>query len=184
MRLEQIEAGWPGAKITGPDARNFCAATMTCGPPPANAEVDITNRIASAMVENRFDIENLRRSRALQIRKMYWPEDGWPIVGDTLSAPEKFDHRHESDPPNVAGKWTQWTDFAAEETLTFSADGKLAAGQRGGSWRQKGAVLELTWTDGKAGTGRHGDTFILESNGRCYVRRNADGQVVFGVKKE
>ena len=83
-----------------------------------------------------YNVENLRRSRLLQIRRMYWPDDGWPVAGEVISAPEKFERRDEA-PPSAAGAWTQWTDFGSEQTITLGAEGKSTARDREGVYRQK-----------------------------------------------
>ncbi|MGO9109650.1 MAG: arabinan endo-1,5-alpha-L-arabinosidase [Thermoguttaceae bacterium] len=121
-----------------------------------------------------FDAENLRRARVLQVRRMYWSTNGWPVAGEVLSAPEKF-YRGNEAPISAAGEWKLWIDFAAKESLTLGTDGKITTGGEG-SWRQKGATLILDWKD------RTPPTLFLEADGRCFVGRNSQGQVIFGQR--
>jgi arabinan endo-1,5-alpha-L-arabinosidase len=121
-----------------------------------------------------FDAENLRRARVLQIRRMYWLEDGWPVAGETVTAPQKLGRLNDV-PPAAAGEWKLWVDFEAKPSLLLGVDGKIAAGGEG-SWRQKDATLILDWKDEVP------QKLVLEADGRCFVGRNAKGQVVFGQR--
>jgi arabinan endo-1,5-alpha-L-arabinosidase len=131
------------------------------------------------LVNAGYDADYLRRGRVLQVRRMYWTEDGWPVVGDVLGGPESLAKR--DDPkPNLAGRWTQWIDYAAEAKLVFDADGRVTSGESKGRWKLQGATLAIDWP---AAAGSHLKAPLkLVVNGNWYVGRNAVGQVVFGVK--
>jgi arabinan endo-1,5-alpha-L-arabinosidase len=120
-----------------------------------------------------YDAEHLRRARVLQVRRMYWPKDGWPVAGEAISAPAKLDRPNETA-PGAAGKWKLWVDFGTQQTLTLKEDGTIAADA--GSWKQDGSSLTMNW---KA---RDPEVLFLEVDGRCFVGRNAHGQVVFGQR--
>jgi hypothetical protein len=121
-----------------------------------------------------YDAENLRRGRVLQVRRMYWSKDDWPVAGEALSATQKFDARKDT-PPSAAGTWKLWVDFVPQQPLTLGTDGKTTAG-REGAWRQVGRTLIFDWKAQDA------EDLVLEADGRCFVGRNARGQVIFGQR--
>ncbi len=121
-----------------------------------------------------YDAENLDLGRVLQVRRMYWPNDGWPVAGEALTTPVKFDRR-KSAPTAAAGSWKLWIDFAAKGSITLAADGTITAGGQG-TWRQKDDALVLDWKD------QSPQTLILEADGRCFVGRSAKGRVLFGQR--
>ncbi len=133
------------------------------------------------MVNAGFDSEHLSQRRVLQFRPMYWPDDGWPVVGEAVSAPQDLGHPA-SAKADVAADWTQWTDYATPATLTFLGDGSLSCGARTGTWRLRDSALEIKWS-GAAGADKNASTITLKMNENSYVGRDANGQVLFGLKK-
>lgn len=121
-----------------------------------------------------FDATNLRRGRVLQIRRMYWPEGGWPVAGEALAAPVNFD-RGNDKPGSPVGTWKLWADYGSQQSITLEADGRISGDGRG-SWRQAGCMLTI---DAK---GRGLEKLFLEPEGRSFVGRNAEGQVIFGQR--
>jgi arabinan endo-1,5-alpha-L-arabinosidase len=133
------------------------------------------------MVNAGFNSEHLEQRRVLQIRPMYWLDDGWPVVGDVIDGPQEKG-RQVNAKPDLAGDWTQWTDYAAPTTLTFRGNGSVSSGSRTGTWRLRDSTLEITWSDA-AGSGNKSSTTSLKANGNSFVGRDASGQVLFALKK-
>jgi arabinan endo-1,5-alpha-L-arabinosidase len=133
------------------------------------------------LVNAGYDAEHLDRGRVLQVRPMYWPDDGWPVVGDVLCGPAKPGPRAPAR-ADIVGRWTQWIDYASESSLAFSDDGKVTSGQRNGTWELRDSTLVVTWP-ATARSARKDAKVTLTASSGCYVGRDADGQVVFGLKK-
>ena len=121
-----------------------------------------------------FDAANLRRGRVLQIRRMYWPEGGWPVAGEALAAAVKFD-RGNDKPGSPVRTWKLWADLGSQQSITLEADGRISGDGRG-SWRQAGCMLTI---DAK---GQGLRKLFLDTEGRSFVGRNAEGQVIFGQR--
>jgi arabinan endo-1,5-alpha-L-arabinosidase len=140
----------------------------------------LSTRQGDWMVNAGFDAEHLEQRRVLQIRPMYWPNDGrpgdgWPVVGDAVIAPQVLGHPA-SAKPDLAGDWTQWTDYAAPATLKFRADGSVLCDARGGTWKLRDSTLQIKWPDAAG-------AMSLKANGNSYVGRDANGQIIFALKK-
>ena len=133
------------------------------------------------MVNAGYNTEHLSRGRMLQIRPMYWLEDRWPVVGETIGAPQQ-PGQAAGRQPSVAGDWTQWIDYAAPAVLTLRGDGRVSWGDQAGSWQLHGGTLAITWSETAAARSNAGK-LALKVQGNCYVGRNAKGQIVFGLKK-
>jgi arabinan endo-1,5-alpha-L-arabinosidase len=133
------------------------------------------------LVNAGYHADFLRRGRVMQVRRMYWTEDGWPVAGDDIRGPETFGRR--DDPkPGIAGRWTQWIDYAAESTIVFSNDGRVSSGQRVGAWKLNGSMLVIDWPAAGGSGGKDSQVKLIIS-GNYYVGRDGEGQVVFGIKE-
>ncbi len=146
----------------------------------------LSTRHGDWMVNAGFDSEHLSQRRMLQIRPMYWPNDGgsgdgWPVVGEAVSAPQDLGHPANSK-TYIAGDWTQWTDYAAPATVTFRSDGSVSSNGRAGTWRLRDSAFEIKWSDA-AGSGKNSSPITLNVNGNSYVGRDANGKVLFALKK-
>jgi arabinan endo-1,5-alpha-L-arabinosidase len=130
------------------------------------------------MVNAGFNIEHLAQRRMLQMRPMYWP-DGWPVCGEAITAPQEHDKQAVAK-TDLPGDWNQWTDYAEPATITFRADGSVSSGNQTGTSQLSDSTLEIKWS---AAVGHKSSTITLTANGNSYVGRDADGHVIFGLKK-
>ncbi len=133
------------------------------------------------MVNAGFHKDFVRRGRVLQIRRMYWPEDGWPVVGEPIQ--ETLRSLATTAPkPAVAGRWKQWIDYANESTVEFSENGQISSDHLSGTWVLRDGRLEVAWKHdpGEPLTRNKIRLFVTPD---YYVGRDDDGRIVFGLKE-
>jgi arabinan endo-1,5-alpha-L-arabinosidase len=121
-----------------------------------------------------YDAGHIRRGRVLQVRRLYWPQDDWPVAGEALSAAAPLNRPQEASPAAIAGTWNLWVDFSPKPALQLGTDGRIAGDE--GIWRQDAATLVLE----KKGESKQ--RLFLGTDGRCFVGRNPQGQVIFGQR--
>ncbi len=112
----------------------------------------------------------------LQIRQLYWDEDGWPVAGEPISGPIN------STPPVakiIAGNWLLRTDFGEAKPIVLSAQGTVSPG--GDTWQLDQQTLTITRSTAAK-------TFLekltLSDDGSYFVGRNDLGLVVTGTRAE
>jgi arabinan endo-1,5-alpha-L-arabinosidase len=112
--------------------------------------------------------------RTLQIRPVFWDEDGWPVAGEPVRPePEK------QMPP--AGRWEYSLDFGEPMTITLSADGAVRPPVAAASWKLDGDQLVLTWKrSGDDGRDPLRERCFYAPDGSWFVGRNRHGQIVRG----
>ena len=91
-----------------------------------------------------YHADHVRRGRVLQVRRMYWPDDGWPVAGEPIHAPKNLEARAVEKPQPV-GRWRQWIDYGAESTIELRADGRALSDKTSGTWELNRSTLTLTW---------------------------------------
>ncbi|MGQ9592657.1 MAG: arabinan endo-1,5-alpha-L-arabinosidase [Planctomycetota bacterium] len=138
----------------------------------------------SWLVHHTYDLEHLERQRILQVRPLYWLEDGWPVVGEPLAETAGSPSR-EIAPERVAGTWVELVDYREDSPrkLELLSDGKIRD-REGGSWSLRGKRLSISWKDATAPGGVAKGERILEPWGRSYAGRDERGAVLFGRKGE
>lgn len=115
----------------------------------------------------------------LQIREILWSADGWPLPGLPISPQmSAVASRRNSSP---AGKWLHQANFGDVGEIEFRKDGTIAGrDNQGGTWKQTGDRLELSW---KRGEDSFLDTVQIAYNGNYYVGRNNSGLVIRGIRE-
>jgi len=96
----------------------------------------------------------------LHVRKIFWTQDGWPVV-----SPERYAWEDNSTVPkdSIIGNWEQINfsyhivpgygteqtnpDLQASVALTITADGKLNS-DAGSSWTYNAPWLQFNWSNG------------------------------------
>jgi arabinan endo-1,5-alpha-L-arabinosidase len=106
----------------------------------------------------------------LQIRRVVWGEDGWPLAGLPDSVRIELGRHHSFD-----GTWLLQEDFGDPVELTIARDGSFRSGNRAGTWTRSGDGMLMKWAT---------DTFQVEVDGsqQFWVGRNSRGAVVRGIK--
>ncbi|NDC04464.1 MAG: hypothetical protein EBZ81_16290, partial [Betaproteobacteria bacterium] len=86
----------------------------------------------------------METSRDLQVRPMFWSQDGWPLVGEVLVSP------YREAKPNMVGQWIHRVAWQDAPRVEFQKDGTLRD-RRGaqGRWELHGRNLELHWPTGQ-----------------------------------
>jgi arabinan endo-1,5-alpha-L-arabinosidase len=114
----------------------------------------------------------------LQVRRLLWGEDGWPVPG--MPAGAELSGRYE----RAAGTWTHQADFSDTAQLTFDRDGTISGGVSKGTWSQSGNELKLQWPRADAPGEFWVDTLHLDATGQYYVGRNQAGLVIRGIRTD
>lgn len=130
----------------------------------------------------------------LQVRRILWTEDGWPVV-----SPERYAGEVEQDIPEqlIAGQW-EWivmdpsVDGQIQSALiSLSSDFKLEGANGKGSWSFDGRrVLTLVWNDVVEGKGRIEKVQLLpswdwekETQTLVFTGLNENGISIWGKQK-
>lgn len=132
---------------------------------------------ADWLVHHFYDAEARGRSK-LQIRRLVWDKDGWPLAGEPID-PEPSDRAK-----SPAGVWEHSVDFGEPHEITLGADGSIRADDRAGRWSLDGRTLTMKWPRGDDGDRERVDEVILAPDGHSYVGRNEQGEVIRGVRVE
>ncbi|NCW26369.1 MAG: hypothetical protein EBV84_13535 [Betaproteobacteria bacterium] len=113
----------------------------------------------------------METSRDLQVRPMFWSEDGWPLVGEVLVSP------YREAKPNMVGQWIHRVAWQDAPRVEFQKDGTLRD-RRGaqGRWELHGRNLELHWSSGQK------ETCFLHPDGDSYVGRDEQDADVRGIR--
>ncbi len=127
------------------------------------------------LIHHEYDADN-GGTPTLQIRQLYWADDGWPVAGEPITRPPDY------KPParkSIIGDWSIRFDFAEPRTITLHEDGSITPGEgREGRWKQAGSSLTLIWS--KAAK-TFEDQCTVADDGSYFVGRNEDGAVITGT---
>lgn len=132
------------------------------------------------IVHHTYDTCNLDKHRILQIRPMYWTEDGWPLAGQPIneknpprSAPGRFTAEQ------LIGSWRISSDYGQERIVDLIGGGRIA-NQRRASWSVTENRITLNWPDDDNTPWI--DRCIVEPSGTSFIGRNQNGAVIRGVR--
>lgn len=112
----------------------------------------------------------------LQIRKVMWGNDGWPLPGLPAGL-ELIDSGGD-----LTGFWKVQVDFGRVRDLEVKKDGSLRLDRQVGSWKVEGKTLSFTWPDENAPSGTWTDTLTLDPTRQYAVGRNQSGVVIRAIK--
>jgi arabinan endo-1,5-alpha-L-arabinosidase len=122
------------------------------------------------MVHHFYDAAMYGLAR-LQVRRIVWMNDGWPVVGEPVDRPVVAAAATEPAlTPTIAGPWKVSVNFAADRAMEFRQDGSIDVG---GSWKVVDGFLELNLT----GTA---ERCAIDDGGEWFVGRDRDDLVVRG----
>ncbi|MEI8042063.1 MAG: arabinan endo-1,5-alpha-L-arabinosidase [Verrucomicrobiota bacterium] len=111
-------------------------------------------------------------SRDLQVRPIFWSQDGWPLAGESLGPREP-----------IQGQWFHQVGWRDIYRVQFGNNGELTA-QNGakGKWGLKEGNLTLRWPmpDGTEAV----DECVVSPDGRTYVGRNAKDVDIRGWREQ
>jgi arabinan endo-1,5-alpha-L-arabinosidase len=150
------------------------------------------------LVHHTYDMVRMEQQRVLQIRPIYWLDDGWPVVGEPLTKDrtiEAFCNSSSEVDFNPIGVWRHSVDYLEEETdrtIELREDGAIYSVLRPdveiifrlGRWEIEENLLKLRWPSSDAPDGEWIDIVILESDRASYIGRNQFGQIIRGVRQE
>ncbi|QEC72109.1 family 43 glycosylhydrolase [Arachidicoccus ginsenosidivorans] len=97
----------------------------------------------------------------LQVRKLFWTADGWPVASPERYAWENNDAATKGDltgawdfivlnysvVPGYGDKQTS-ADLQVATTLNIMSDGSVKNGSRTGTWTYNAPVMQISWSDG------------------------------------
>jgi arabinan endo-1,5-alpha-L-arabinosidase len=133
------------------------------------------------LVHHTYDAQNIRAGRVLQVRPIYWDENGWPVVGEPLAG-KQDGPAAQAVARGPVGKWRHRVNYGEAVDLEFLADGTIRGGADNGQWQQSGERLVLRWKDAQAPNGFWIDNVVLEAGGKSYIGRNQHGTVIQGLQ--
>lgn len=144
----------------------------TCGP-GHNSVLQRDGR--SWLACHRFDPDAGGR-RVLQIRPLFWDDEGWPVPGEPVGPPA-------APRADAAGKWLYSLDYAEPRAIALNPDGTIGGHRTAATWERRGDRIVLAWhRDG----GEHGrpleESCQMAPDGAWFVGRNRYGQIVRGVR--
>jgi arabinan endo-1,5-alpha-L-arabinosidase len=134
------------------------------------------------LVHHTYDTSRLDKQRILQIRPIYWTEDGWPVAGEPISEknpvvaePVKFTAKA------LEGSWRMSNDYGRETIVDLIPRGRIA-NQRRATWSVSGSTLMLTWPGEADAQSTWVDRCVIEPSGKSFIGRNQTGAVIRGTK--
>lgn len=133
----------------------------------------------------------------LHVRRMFWTEDGWPVV-----SPERYAWENNNNVPedSLAGDWEQIVlgyrvvpgydkeqisaDMQASVSLTINADGTLNS-DAGSTWTYNAPWLEMKWSNGYTDKVivQRGRDWENKKSSYIFSGLNNEGTAVWGKKK-
>jgi arabinan endo-1,5-alpha-L-arabinosidase len=125
------------------------------------------------LIHHEYDADN-RGTPTLQIRPLYWADDGWPLAGEPIQGPPG--HATPTTMP-ITCDWIIRYNFGPGETLTFHPDGSVSPSP--GTWQLTGSSLTLTRSKASRTLSDH---CIFSDDGTSFVGRTQDGQVICGTR--
>ena len=131
------------------------------------------------LVHHMYDAR-VKGRRTMQIRKLIWGRDGWPVVGEPLHAAAPASQSAGAD--DLLGIWKHSIEFGAVSYQEFLPEGRMKAAVDHAKWSLDGGVLQLRWPDPSAPNGTWIDACYVAPDGSYYVGRNQNGLVVRGVR--
>lgn len=116
----------------------------------------------------------------LNIRKIFWDEKGWPVVGEPVTdiTQKSFSGQ---DRKNITGSWTHYVNEENGAPIEFKSDGKIGNGPA--SWALKENHLELKWPKNDGTKGLWVDKCFVGPEGNWYSGKNQQGALIRGIKK-
>jgi arabinan endo-1,5-alpha-L-arabinosidase len=141
--------------------------------PGHNAAITVDD--TDYLVYHIYDMNNSGQP-TLQIRRLIWDKEGWPLPGPLLSSPPTFPAPHPPT-PSPQGTWLHYTDTNPHPTtITLHPDHTITPSGNA-TWSANGTTLTLTWPDHNAT-----DTLLLLPDGTSYVGRNQSHTLIRGSR--
>ncbi len=142
--------------------------------PGHNAVLRLTNG-AEVFAHHYYDADD-RGLPKLQVRRLVWGTDGWPLAGEVVDA-TTTDPRLVVSPVNpriTPSRWSYSSNFGIPRLIKLQADGTIADDIARATWRQDGRTLTLDWGAGMR------DECIIAPDGHSFIGRNPAHAVVRG----
>ncbi|MGZ0165094.1 MAG: arabinan endo-1,5-alpha-L-arabinosidase [Planctomycetales bacterium] len=130
------------------------------------------------LVYHVIDAKAPDRGRILQIRPMKWSKDGWPQVGEPLTAPTEV-----TDPLGklpLVGRWDHSVDDRDHYDIFFESTGEITGTTGEAKWELNRNELLMKWKDERAPNGFWIDKVKLAADGRSYSGVNQTGRKIQG----
>jgi arabinan endo-1,5-alpha-L-arabinosidase len=125
------------------------------------------------LIHHEYD-GNRMGTPTLNVRQLFWAEDGWPVAGEPIVRPPG---ERPSVAKSLAGDWSVRSDFGAPRRISLALDGTISPAP--GTWRMEGSRLKLSVP--KAAK-LLVETDDVSDDQSFFVGRNEDGVVVTGVR--
>jgi hypothetical protein len=114
---------------------------------------------------------------AMQIRKLLWGLDGWPLPG--LQAGVNFLETAD----DLTGDWLLQVGFGQPASVSFGASGTISGLEISGEWACQGELAQLS---GRSESGIQAESLeaavMVDPSRQFFVGRDHLGQIVRGIK--
>ena len=130
------------------------------------------------LVYHVIDAKAPERGRILQIRPLKWSEDGWPRVGEPLTADADTTAPLGTLP--LVGRWDHSVDDRDHYDIFFESTGEITGTKGEAKWELKRDELLMKWKDARAPDGFWVDKVKLAADGRSYSGVNQTGRKILG----
>ena len=130
------------------------------------------------LVYHVIDAKAPYRGRQLQIRPLNWTKDGWPQVGEPLTAPSQTSNPLGTLP--LVGRWDHSVDNRDHYDIFFESTGEITGTRGEASWELNRNDLLMKWKDERAPNGYWIDKVKLAADGRSYSGVNQTGRKIHG----
>lgn len=117
---------------------------------------------------------NSKGVMTLQVRRLYWLKNGWPVAGEPI---KKNDNIQESF--KLVGKWNLFVNYENEREIFFNDNGHINEINSSNVWELKNKNLILKWNLNNSEK-TFIDNCIISDDGRFFVGRNQFGAVILG----
>ncbi|MCD6288481.1 MAG: family 43 glycosylhydrolase, partial [Candidatus Hydrogenedentes bacterium] len=135
------------------------------------------------MVHHTYDMKNLGANRILQIRPLYWGQDGWPVVGEPIQTQGTGPNPKPTD-KSVEGVWSHFVNYNSSQAKEnrLLPNHHINREDSENTWSLDGSILTLTWKSDRAPGGAWRDVVFIEPGGDTYIGRNQNGHVIRGKR--
>ena len=134
------------------------------------------------LVHHVYDTLHLESQRILQIRPIYWTQDGWPVVGEPLSSNNPMTTRRPDVKTNdIIGSWRVSLNYDSEMIVDLLPGGHIA-NDEDAWWKLDGDKLLLFWPGKLTNDGNNPDRCFVEMTKDSFIGRDRSGAVIRGKK--
>lgn len=126
------------------------------------------------LVHHTYDTFHLDSQRIIQVRPLYWAQDGWPVAGEPLGPgnPMKAP-KTDIKAAQIIGSWRLSADYGDEKIIDFLPSGRVAH-RKEAKWSFDGSQLTVFLP----GIAADSVTCFVEPSGSSFIGRDSQGVIL------